>query len=625
MPEPRWLFRVMGKGEMNVDPIESEFFSTEHLDSVADALVRESIQNSLDAGLPGQAVRVAFRLFTQTSNSNGASAHYLNELRPHLNAEQNGIINPPSLDTPVSFLVIEDYGTRGLEGDPTQDDDFQSTNGRIKNDFFYFWRNVGRSRKETTDRGRWGLGKTVFQAASGINAYFGVTVRQSDRKSMLLGQSVLKTHLVNGKKHSPYGWYGVFDENFALPVEDQPSLERFSDSFSIKRKGEAGLSIVIPYPDPSISVITLISSSLLHYFFPILSKELVVELNADDKRLVIDDQKIDQLLKWVDFSNSRLTKEAFQNLFRFTRWIQSLHSSDLIKTSMPPTGSAPKWEESLIDKEILSSLRERFDRKERIAIRVPLIIKPKDHPPEETFFDVFIEQDDKLDRAEDHFIREGITIAGVSTLKQKGIRALISVTDGALSTLLGDSENPAHTEWQERSPKFKNRYTHGVSCLRFIKNSPKEILKILSKPSLGIDKNLLENFFSVTRRKGSNEGKPPRPGPIPVCSTKEFQLFRKPGGFVLRKNPKAQKISPGIQFKVAYETRGRDPFKAYSPFDFEMDKAPIKINAVKAKVNVIKENQLIAQLHTHEFMLEIMGFDLNRDLRVKIEPVGTIT
>ena len=218
---------------MNVDPIESEFFSTEHLDSVADALVRESIQNSLDAGLPGQAVRVAFRLFSQTSNSNGANAHYLNELRPHLNAEQNGIINPPSLDTPVSFLVIEDYGTRGLEGDPTQDDDFQSTNGRIKNDFFYFWRNVGRSRKETTDRGRWGLGKTVFQAASRINTYFGVTVRQSDRKSMLLGQSVLKTHLVNGKKHSSYGWYGVFDENFALPVEDQPSLERFSDTFLI--------------------------------------------------------------------------------------------------------------------------------------------------------------------------------------------------------------------------------------------------------------------------------------------------------------------------------------------------------------------------------------------------------
>ena len=65
MSQATWKFRTMGKGEMNTDPIESEFFSTEHLDSVADALVRESIQNSLDAGLPNQAVHVAFRLFTK--------------------------------------------------------------------------------------------------------------------------------------------------------------------------------------------------------------------------------------------------------------------------------------------------------------------------------------------------------------------------------------------------------------------------------------------------------------------------------------------------------------------------------------------------------------------------------
>ena len=46
-----WRFRRMLPGEMNIDPIESEFFSTEALDSMSDALVRESIQNSLDAGL----------------------------------------------------------------------------------------------------------------------------------------------------------------------------------------------------------------------------------------------------------------------------------------------------------------------------------------------------------------------------------------------------------------------------------------------------------------------------------------------------------------------------------------------------------------------------------------------
>ncbi|MCL4799034.1 MAG: hypothetical protein KJ025_05560 [Burkholderiales bacterium] len=35
------------------------------------------------------------------------------------------------------------------------------------------------------------------------------------------------------------------------------------------------------------------------------------------------------------------------------------------------------------------------------------------------------------------------------------MRAIVNVRERALSGLLGDSENPAHTEWQERSPRFK--------------------------------------------------------------------------------------------------------------------------------------------------------------------------
>ena len=56
-----WRFRPMSEGEINVDPIEGEFFTTDALDSHAAGLVREAIQNSLDARIPGQKVRVRFR------------------------------------------------------------------------------------------------------------------------------------------------------------------------------------------------------------------------------------------------------------------------------------------------------------------------------------------------------------------------------------------------------------------------------------------------------------------------------------------------------------------------------------------------------------------------------------
>src|SRR3981189_2348538 len=57
---PSWHFRSMDLGEVQVDPVHDEFFKAQDL---ADALVRESIQNSLDARVPRSRspVRVRFR------------------------------------------------------------------------------------------------------------------------------------------------------------------------------------------------------------------------------------------------------------------------------------------------------------------------------------------------------------------------------------------------------------------------------------------------------------------------------------------------------------------------------------------------------------------------------------
>ncbi len=74
----------------------------------------------------------------------------------------------------MPYLVIEDFGTRGLTGDPHVDPELEPASD-IKNDFFYFWRNVGRSNKGEVDRGRWGLGKAVFTVASRIRTIFGIT------------------------------------------------------------------------------------------------------------------------------------------------------------------------------------------------------------------------------------------------------------------------------------------------------------------------------------------------------------------------------------------------------------------------------------------------------------------
>lgn len=142
MTAPQWRFRPMGPGEINVDPIEGEFFSTGALESLADALVREAVQNSLDARL-SQAVPVRVR-FTfpraEEALSGEAARPWLDGLRPHLEAPQSGLAEaPPGLGEPLSWLLIEDFGSRGLQGDPEQieDRDSDPDSDTAKNDFFY--------------------------------------------------------------------------------------------------------------------------------------------------------------------------------------------------------------------------------------------------------------------------------------------------------------------------------------------------------------------------------------------------------------------------------------------------------------------------------------------------------
>ena len=107
----------MSRGEINVDPIEGEFFSTEILGSLSDAVIREAIQNSLDAGTPGQQVKIVITFPSQDQKlDTDATARYLHGLREHLDANGSGLTNGIDYERPMDFLLIEDFGTRGLAG-----------------------------------------------------------------------------------------------------------------------------------------------------------------------------------------------------------------------------------------------------------------------------------------------------------------------------------------------------------------------------------------------------------------------------------------------------------------------------------------------------------------------------
>jgi hypothetical protein len=165
-----WHYRVKAPDEKVRDPIQGEFFSTEAIKNPADALVREAIQNALDAALkdengrPKDVLKVRFFLADKEHALPGCKvAQWFDGTWEHFHALGNGLRDAPQKTDKCPWLVFEDFNTTGLEGDIHQSDPIDGT----RNSFFYFFRAEGRSGKSSEDRGRWGVGKHVFLGLAG--------------------------------------------------------------------------------------------------------------------------------------------------------------------------------------------------------------------------------------------------------------------------------------------------------------------------------------------------------------------------------------------------------------------------------------------------------------------------
>lgn len=629
-PIPEWRFRRMQPGEMNIDPIESEFFSTEALGSLADALVRESIQNSLDARVPGSKahVRIAFPPRVAMVPPERAG-RYLASLWPHLATDRSGVTDLPSRDDSLAFLLVEDSGTRGLQGDPRQSEDEELGSAPVRNDFYYFWRNVGRSRKAASDLGRWGLGKTVFPASSRVNAFFAVTTRHDDGRRLLMGQSVLRIHRLEGARYYPYGYFAHFEGDFALPVSDSAAIDEFCRDFGLRRpeNGPPGLSVVIPYPDGELQAGEVLSSVVRHYFLPILAGDLVVEIESEGRFERLDSSSLMRALGRLGTAEGA----SLQRLVELARWGIALPENRHVRVPVPPLQEAPRWAASEALDASLAALREGFGDGQPVAVRVPVWVKPAAGDPVAAEFDVYLERDDSVSGSEEHFVRDGITVAGVRSGVTGGVRAIVRVRDRALSGLLGDSENPAHTEWQERSPRFKERYRHGPYTLRYVKGAPREIVRVLTRPVKGRDFTLLRNLFSLdvpteeaVRKREAPPTAPAGPdgtggagGIEPVGRDRHFELQKLHGGFRILGAADGARLPRFVAVAAAYEVRRGNPFAQYQVLDFRMDALPIAAEVAGATIIQLAGNRIVLRIDEPAFQLTVRGFDPRRDVRVR--------
>ncbi len=319
-------------------------------------------------------------------------------------------------------------------------------------------------RKDGDDLGRWGLGKTVYRAASRVGCMFGLTVRKSDQRELLMGQAVLKIHRHNNREYAPEGFWcsGAGADGTPLAIDDQEELERFRLEWKLTRKHESGLSVVVPYVAEELRVESLLRLVIVNFFLPIIKGDLVIDVcgpasSGRPQEWRVDAGTITSIcneLKW----NGRVTlKLASAPPVEFAREClratSSCHATKLLGESRVPT-----LEESSFDAETLDIMRRKYLAEEIVPVKVQAALPRKSAGAVTGHLLAFLQRTGTSDRYESYYVREGMTITKLNTKRSvRGVRGLVVVEPGFLASLLGDTEGPAHTTWDTSNDERPNR------------------------------------------------------------------------------------------------------------------------------------------------------------------------
>ncbi|MBP7507457.1 MAG: hypothetical protein KA807_06540 [Prolixibacteraceae bacterium] len=652
---PEWKFREMQKSEVAVDPVQTQFFTTNIVGGLSSALVRESLQNSLDARLKStdNPVFVEFRIIEVEVDE--FVVGLFNGLNDHLNSRKSGINpeNVPDFHSKIKVLLVEDYNTVGLPGDFMENRDPEE-NDLGQHNFYWFWRRVGKSGKRNEEIGRWGLGKTVFPASSKINTFWGLTVRDDDSNKFLMGSSILKIHHLDGEevRISPYGFFGNYTDDedpfFVLPAneaENADFIEEFERKFKIQRKSTdsgdnlVGFSVIIPFIWEEITSGDLISAVIEQFYYPILTGNLIIKIEDEIERRIIDinQDNLDQVREIIplDTLDDPRTDEVEKKI-SLSKWAINQTDEDFVILNEPNINSDPMWRmEWFLDDTLRNEIKTKasnFFTGERISFKVPVKVHKRNQAAQFSYFRVFFEYDRSSNHGENYFIRDGITISSVRPLIKKGLRVLIIIEKNDLATLLGDSENPAHTEWQKDTKSLKEKYIDPDKTISFVIRSLSSLYSLIIQPKSGLDYDALQDVFFVDNEEEENVITPQIEGGKKNTSSKpkiEIEEPRSPqryfltkikGGFKIVGNEDVNQIGLTLRIKVAYAITKGNPINKYSPFDFDLSTNQFVIRSEGMILNRCSLNVIeFTSITPNNFWLTVTGFDEERDLFIKIK------
>jgi hypothetical protein len=498
----RWYFRDISDDPSEKELTQQDQFNNDEVE-LAEAIVRETIQNSTDAQGGNAPVRVRFAIHPISGSDRAFFDQTIAGLSPHLRACGMVVPNPAE---PLRALVVEDFGTTGLTGSVEVKDNGQ---------FSGFWRRFGRSNKQGAKGGRWGLGKLVFPSASAVRTVIGLTRRTAEACNWVMGQAVLRNHSIRESEKDSVGFW--CDENAGrpgLPTNDATIASVVSRAARLRRTSEAGLSLIVPALLADITSDLLIAAAVRNYYFPILTKRLIVEV--DDVEISTD--------TFDEVSHALPGELVPRSLLSFVRQLQEARLAE--RTLVLP----PAWQQKekgispgTLGLDATESLREHYRAGKLISVRAPLLTKSKGAGAAQSHIDLFLRNATPGERVQTLVVRGSITVPTEGKkISLPDSHAALVADEESISKLLGDAENPAHTQWNERAEKLRLGWEGGRDVLRRVRAALPELYALVAERVERDDPLALLEFFSIPKSEHPGVTPPTngRPEPLPEPSPK---------------------------------------------------------------------------------------------------------
>jgi hypothetical protein len=380
------------------------------------------------------------------------------------------------------------------------------------------------------------------------------------------------------------------------------------------RTNEPGLSLIVPHVLPEIEPQHLMAATVRNYYYPILTGRLTVEVDGT----IIDAASFETV------STSLGSEVVPAWMLGFVRELQD-------RRDAPPDVLLPaEWQSKAITGALLGPspterLRESFKAGRMLSVRAPLSMTPRSGPPIASHIDLFLKMANPGERAQTLVVRGAITVPTEG--KRAGLtesHAALEARDEAISRLLGDAENPAHTQWNERAERLRNNWQSGGMVLRRVRAALHELHAVVFDRLDREDADALVEFFSVPRPTRSGKGSnviSGEPKDLPEPQTRPFRIERKAGGFSILSNPSVapEALPLKLHIRCAYDVLSGNPFIRYSEYDFSFFSPDIQFEKIHADCWPTDFNEFDLAARKADFRVDVVGFDQHRDIIVVAE------